>query len=116
MADAPGILNAYYREGNAVFARTKAQGFRYDAGEQRMYVNKTQYFGPVALEVHEYQIGGYQVCDKWLKDRKERRLDLDDIRTYCRMVTAIGITLAIQQELDRAYGDMENNGESVEAK
>ena len=103
-------------EGNAVVARTKAQGFRYDAGEQRMYVNKTQYFGPVALEVHEYQIGGYQVCDKWLKDRKERRLDLDDIRTYCRMVTAIGITLAIQQELDRAYADMENNGESVEAK
>ena len=103
-------------EGDAVVARTKAQGFRYDAGEQRMYVNKTQHFGPVALEVHEYQIGGYQVCDKWLKDRRDRRLDLDDIRTYCRMVTAIGITLAIQQELDRAYADMENNGESVEAK
>ena len=48
--------------------------------------------------------------------QERSRLDLDDIRTYCRMVTAIGITLAIQQELDRAYADMENNGESVEAK
>ena len=34
-------------QGDAVVARTKAQGFRYDADEQRMYVNKTQYFGPV---------------------------------------------------------------------
>ena len=49
-------------------------------------------------------------------DLSQERSRLDDIRTYCRMVTAIGITLAIQQELDRAYADMENNGESVEAK
>ena len=61
------------------------------------------------LEVYEYHIGGYQVCAKWLKDRKERRLNLDDIRTYCRMVTAIGLTLAIQQELDTVYADVENN-------
>ena len=81
-----------------------------------MYINKTQYFGPVALEVHEYQIGGYQVCDKWLKDRKERRLNLDDIRTYCRMITAIGQTLAIQQELDMVYADVEGNCVTVEAK
>ena len=96
-------------QGDATVARTKAQGFRYDADEQRMYVNKTQYFGPVPSEVYEYQIGGYQVCDKWLKDRKERRLNLDDIRTYCRMVTAIGLTLTIQQELDMVYADAEGN-------
>ena len=95
--------------GDSVVTRTEAQGFRYDADEQRMYVNKTQYFGPIALEIHEYQIGGYQVCDKWLKDRKERRLNLDDIRTYCRMVTAIGLTLTIRQELDTVYADVENN-------
>ena len=89
--------------------RTEAQGFRYDADEQLMYVNKTQYFGPIALEIHEYQIGGYQVCDKWLKDRKGRRLELDDIRTYCRMVTAIERTLEIQQELDIVCADAENN-------
>ena len=61
-------------------------GFRYDPDAQRLYVNKTQYFGPIPAEVYEYRIGGYQVCDKWLKDRKERRLELDDICTYCRTV------------------------------
>ena len=96
-------------EGDAVVARTKAQGFRYDSDEQRLYVNKTQYFGPVPATVYEYRIGGYQVCDKWLKDRKDRRLELDDIRTYCRMVTAIEGTLAIQKEVDIAYADVEND-------
>ena len=103
-------------EGDAVVARTKAQGFRYNADEQRMYVNKTQYFGPVPPEVYAYPIGGYQVCNKWLKDRKDRRLTLDDIRTYCRMVTAIGLTLDIQRELDVVYGGVENSCVSVGAE
>ena len=103
-------------EGDMVVGRTKAKGFRYDPDAQRMYVNKTQYFGPIPAKVYEYRIGGYQVCDKWLKDRKERRLELDDIRTYCRMVTAIGITRTIQQELDMVYADVEDNCVSVEAK
>ena len=96
-------------EGDAVVARTKATGFRYDADEQCMYVNKTQYFGPVPPEVYAYRIGGYQVCDKWLKDRKDRRLTLDDIRTYCRMVTAIGLTLTLQKQMDGLYLEVEKN-------
>ena len=96
-------------EGDAMVARTKTQGFHYDSDECRMYINKTHYFGPISSEVYAYRIGGYQVCDKWLKDRKERRLDLDNIRTYCRMVTAIGITIEIQQELDIVYPDVEQN-------
>lgn len=96
-------------EGDAMVARTKAQGFRYDPDEGRMYINKTQYFCPIPPEIHAYRIGGYQVCDKWLKDRKERRLDLDDIRTYCRMVTALWRTLEIQQELGILYDDVEDN-------
>ena len=77
--------------------------------ECRIYINKTQYFDSISPDVYEYRIGGYQVCDKWLKDRKDRHLELDDIRNYCRMVTAIGTTLEIQQELDILYDNVENN-------
>ena len=101
-------------QGDTVVARTKAQGFRYDPDEQRLYINKTQYFGPISAEVYEYRIGGYQVCDKWLKDRKERRLELDDIRTYCRMVTALGGTLTIQQQVDALYADVEKDTVSIQ--
>ena len=53
------------------------------------------------------QIGGYQVCDKWLKDRKGRTLSLDDIRHYCKVVTAIEETIKIQKEIDRLYPGLE---------
>ena len=94
-------------QGDAKVAKTKAQGFGYDPDEQRLYVNRTQYFGPLPREIYEFRIGAYQVCQKWLKDRKERRLGLDDIRTYCRMVTGIGHTLTIQQQIDTLYPDAE---------
>ena len=103
-------------EGDSVVATTKSNGFRYEPDEQRMYINRDQYFAPISSAVYEYRIGGYQVCEKWLKDRKERRLELDDIRTYCRMATAIGITLDIQQELDDIYNDVEDNCITFEAR
>ena len=102
--------------GDAMVAQTKALGFYYAPDKCRMYINKTQYFAPISPEVYEYRIGGYQVCDKWLKDRKKRRLELDDIRTYCRLVTAIEITLGIQQELDIVYPDVEQNLVTIPTK
>ena len=102
-------------QGDARVAKTKAQGFRYDADEQRLYVNRTQYFGPLPREIYEYRIGGYQVFQKWLKDRKERRLGHDDIRTYCQMVTAVGHTLTIQHQIDALYPDVERDSLMIPA-
>ena len=96
-------------QGTMKVAKTKADGFRYDSDKHRIYINKMQYFTPIPPDVYEYLIGGYQVCDKWLKDRKERRLGLKDIQTYCRMVTAIGKTIEIQKELDTLYPDVEKD-------
>ncbi len=103
-------------EGDSVVMRTKAQGFRYDPDECRMYINKTQYFDPISPEIHAYRIGGYQVCDKWLKDRKDRPLELHDIRTYCQMVTALWRTLEIQQELGILYDDTKKNLVTIPAE
>jgi hypothetical protein len=71
-------------QGDGVVAKGK-DGLRYEPGEQRVYINATQYFAPVPADVFSYQVGGYQVCEKWLKDRRERHLEIDDIRTYCRI-------------------------------
>ncbi|MBI5675994.1 MAG: N-6 DNA methylase [Nitrospirae bacterium] len=73
----------------------------------RVYINKTQYFEGISGTVWSYQIGGYQVCDKWLKDRKERVLSLDEIQTYCRIVTSIQKTIEIQKAIDEVYGPVE---------
>ncbi|MGC8901691.1 MAG: type ISP restriction/modification enzyme, partial [bacterium] len=60
-------------------------------------------------EVFEYQIGGYQVCDKWLKDRKDRTLSLEEIQTYCRIATAIENTIKIQDRIDAVYQQTEKD-------
>jgi len=73
-----------------------------------VYINKTQYFEPIPLELWEYPIGGYQVLSKWLKDRRDRRLTLDEIKTYCRVVTAIQRTIALQEEVDALYPEAES--------
>lgn len=69
----------------------------------RVYINQNQYFEPVTPEVWSYQIGGYQVCSKWLKDRKGRTLSLDEIKRYCQIVTALKLTIDVQQEIDELY-------------
>jgi hypothetical protein len=84
-------------------ARSQGQGFCYDAGTQRVYINPAQYFAPVPPEVWQYSVGGYQVCEKWLKDRHDRRLELEDVRTYCRIVTVLKRTMELQQEIDALY-------------
>src|SRR3990172_4713272 len=78
----------------------------------RVYINNDQYFEGVKQEVWEYQIGGYQVCDKWLKDRKGRRLLLEDIKHYCKIVTSLQKTIEIQRAIDDVYPEMEK--ETVE--
>lgn len=68
----------------------------------RVYVNDQQYFEPVPPEVWDFHVGGYQVCQKWLKDRKDRALSYDDIEHYRRMTEAVRQTLRLMDEIDRA--------------
>lgn len=85
--------------------RVKRQ--KYDPETRRVHINENQYFEGIDQEVGEYRIGGYQVCDKWLKDRKERILSLEEIKTYCRVVTAIQKTIEIQKDVDNIYEELE---------
>lgn len=93
----------FHGEGDNRVVRLKSEGFRYDGERERKYINESQYFAPIPLHLWEYQIGGYQVLRKWLKDRKERKLTTDEIRTYCRIVTALEQTMEIQEEIDALY-------------
>ncbi len=94
-------------EGDGLVGRNMKQGFYYDPDKEQVRINNTQCFTPVTLDVWEYQIGGYQVCEKWLKDRRGKRLHYGDVRTYCRIVTAIKKTIEIQQELNNLYQAIE---------
>ncbi|MBA7676105.1 hypothetical protein ES703_84346 [subsurface metagenome] len=89
----------------------RVEKYEYDKKEKRVYINKTQYFEVVPEEVWKYQIGGYQVCRKWLRDRKsaDRTLSLEDIKHYCKIVTALQKTIQIQKEIDKIYPKVEKD-------
>ena len=57
-------------------------------------------FHGVPEEVWDFHIGGYQVCHKWLKDRKGRTLSDDDIAHYQKIVVALKETIRIMTEVD----------------
>jgi len=60
----------------------------YKETNRSVYINKDQYFEVVTPEVWNFHIGGYQVCEKWLKDRKGRTLTWDELTDYQKIVVA----------------------------
>jgi predicted helicase len=66
----------------------------------RVYVNPSRWFEGVPEEVWNFHIGGYQVCGKWLKDRRGRALSEQDITHYQRVVVALRETIRLMAEVD----------------
>lgn len=57
-------------------------------------------FRGVGEQVWNFSVGGYQVCEKWLKDRKGRTLSKDDIAHYQKVVVALSETISVMSEID----------------
>ena len=74
----------------------------YKPTEERVYINKNCYFEGITPAVWEFKIGGYQVLDKWLKDRKKAKLTLsfDEILHYQKIVVALKETRQIMIDID----------------
>lgn len=72
---------------------------KYNQG--KVYINKTDYFQNVPEEVWNFYIGGYQVCQKWLKDRKGRTLSAEDITHYQKIIVALAETIKLMEKIDK---------------
>ncbi len=66
----------------------------------KVYINETQYFDNVPEIAWNFFIGGYQPAQKWLKDRKERKLEFDDILHYQKIIVALSETDRLMKEID----------------
>ena len=71
---------------------------KYEAG--KVFINETQYFENVPEVAWNFYIGGYQPAQKWLKDRKDRELQIDDIRHYLKIIVALVETDRLMKEID----------------
>jgi len=87
--------------------------------EGAVWINTSQRFEGVPEAVWNFHIGGYQVCEKWLKDRKGRTLSNDDIAHYQRIVVALNETIRLMAEIDRvieAHGGWPGAFQTAEPK
>jgi len=66
----------------------------------KVFINKDQYFGKVPEIAWNFYIGGYQPAQKWLKDRKGRKLTNEDIEHYQKIIVALTETDRIMKEID----------------
>ena len=70
--------------------------------ENTVWIDKAQSTGfkGVSEDVWNFHVGGYQVCEKWLKDRKGRTLSKDDIAHYQKIVVALAETIRLMKGID----------------
>jgi len=87
-------ITQYPIDGDNVVGKTKYQ-------DGKVYINDTQYFDNVPQIAWEFFIGGYQPAQKWLKDRKERKLEFDDILHYQKIIVALSETEKLMKEIDK---------------
>jgi hypothetical protein len=66
---------------------------------------ETTGFKGVHEDVWNFHIGGYQVCEKWLKDRKGRSLSKTDISHYQMIVVALSETIRLMKQIDIVIAD-----------
>ena len=77
----------------------EVEKIKYEAG--RVYINSAQYFDNVPEVAWNFYIGGYQPAQKWLKDRKDRKLEFDDILHYQKIIVALSETDRLMKEIDK---------------
>ena len=87
-------ITQYPEDGNNVVVKPK-----YENG--KVYINDTQYFDNVPQVAWDFFIGGYQPAQKWLKDRKERTLEFDDILHYQKIIVALTETDRLMKEIEK---------------
>ncbi len=66
----------------------------------RVWINRSQYFEGIPSDVWHFRVGGYQVCNKWLKERRRRTLSYEDLSHFHQMVAAIAETISLMQRID----------------
>ena len=89
----PDATSRFEGEGDSVVARVQYR-------DGHVWINPTQYFSDVPLAVWEFEIGSYQVCEKWLRDRRGEALTHADIRQYRQVLAAVAETLRVMQAID----------------
>ncbi len=70
--------------------------------DDKVWINDSVCFSNISEEIWKYEIGGYQVLQKWLDYRKKAEYTLTntDLKHFMRIVDVLGETIELQVEID----------------
>ncbi len=94
-------ITQYPIDGNNEVSKPRFDSAQRSDGNGSVYINETQYFDNVPEVAWNFFIGGYQPAQKWLKDRRERKLEFDDILHYQKIIVALSETDRLMKEIDK---------------
>ena len=100
------LKNRKLKKTTAKFCGTglnKIEKREYNKKEKRLYISEDQYFENIGLEVWEYYIGGYQVLDKWIKDRIGKNLSAEEAGHYLKIIESLQQTIEAQKKIDGLF-------------
>ncbi len=74
----------------------KIEKVLYNEASQELFVNESLHFTEVSKAVWEYQIGGYQVLDKYLKSHKGEKIDY---KHFENVVKVLDKSLRLEEQI-----------------
>ncbi len=69
-------------------------------GVGKVWINEKQYFDQVPRDAWNLIVSGYQPLDRWLKDRKGKKLTNDEIDHYQKMIVALQKQIKVMEDID----------------
>lgn len=69
-------------------------------GIGKIWINDKQYFDHVPEGVWQLFVSGYRPLDKWLDDRKDKKLTSDEIWHYQKIIVALQKQIEIMKQID----------------
>ncbi len=95
-----GSISSFPESGDNLVKYVRAE--QTDDGKYRIHINTRQYFDGMTDRVWKYQLGGYQICYKWLQWRLGRQLSYVDLQRFEQLVAALDRTCELVVSVDQA--------------
>ena len=68
-----------------------------------VWINDSNYFEGVSKIAWDFSIGGYQPAQKWLKDRKGKKLTAEDVEHYQTIIRILSKTDQIMKTIEMSF-------------
>ena len=87
-----------------VASDSELKKFSFMEDAESIVLNNSDTIKGVTKVVWEYEVGGYQILSKWLKDRKGFEISAELLEEFCKVITSISLVIKTVNDIDSEIG------------